>query len=336
MDLDLITIEPQNALSIYTTEGAIAPFLAKVRNEIDAFEADVSTNKGRKEIASFAAKISKVKVYLDDGVGKRLADEQKLIPKKIDACRKHIRDTLEGWRDEVRQPLTDWEDAERARVARHTGAIARLEHLANMGALSMLSTELRSALDEVQAVEVGPACEEYEAAYAKAKDAAVTALTAGIMARERYEAEQAELAALRAAAEERAKKDREEQIAREAADRARREAEEKAAADALRAQEAIQREREAAERREWDLKRQAEDAERRAAEAVEAERRKLEQQKAAEEAEARRRKANMEHRLRINREALHALVNGGIAEDAAKATLKLIITGQVPHVTIEY
>lgn len=336
MDLDLITIEPQNALSIYTTEGAIEPFLAKVRNEIDAFEADVSTNKGRKEVASFAAKISKVKVYLDDGVGKRLADEQKLIPKKIDACRKHIRDTLEGWRDEVRQPLTDWEDAERARVARHTGAISRLEHLASMGALSMLSTELRSALDEVQAVEVGPACEEYEAAYAKAKDAAVTALTAGITARERYEAEQAELAALRAAAEERAKKDREEQIAREAADRAVRAEQERAENERKAAEHKAQQERDAAERRESDLKRQAEDAERRAAEAEASALRRQEEQRLAEQAEADRRQQDKEHRKAINGAALAALVAGGVADETARAVLKLIITGAVPNVTINY
>lgn len=336
MDLDLITIEPQNALSIYTTEGAIEPFLAKVRNEIDAFEADISTNKGRKEIASFAAKISKVKVYLDDGVGKRLADEQKLIPKKIDACRKHIRDTLEGWRDEVRQPLTDWEDAERARVDRHTGAIARLDHLASMGALSVPSAELRSALDEVQAVEVGPACEEYEAAYAKAKDAAVTALTAGITARERYEAEQAELAALRAAVEERAKKDREEQIAREAAEKAARDAEAKAAAEKQRAEDDARREREEAAAREAELKRQAEEAELRAKNAAEAARKQQEAEKIAQEAEAKRREQDKEHRIKINRAALSALMAAGIPEETAKTVLVLIVTRQVPHVTIEY
>lgn len=336
MNLDLVTIPPQDALSVFTTAGAIDPFLAKVRGEIDAFDPDVTTNKGRKEIASFAAKISKVKVYLDEEVGKTLAAEQKEIPKKIDACRKHVRDTLEAWRDEVRKPLTDWEEAEKARIERHTNTIGRLEQIASIAPLQRPVYELKEFLAEIEAVAVGPQCEEYEAAYAKAKAAAISAITEGIAARERYEAEQAELAELRRQAEERAKKDREEQIAREAADRARREAEEKAAADARRAEETILREREAAERREQDLKRAAEDAERRATEAEEAARRRQAQEKAAEEAEAKRREADKEHRGRINREALQALVNGGVAEDAAKAALKLIIAGQVPNVTIRY
>ncbi|QRG06134.1 hypothetical protein EZH22_24610 [Xanthobacter dioxanivorans] len=335
MDLELIQIEPQTALAVFTTENALEPYLQRVRDEVFTFKADVSTSKGRGEIRSFAAKVTKVKTYIE-GIGKGLADEQKLIPKKIDAARKHAKDTLEALAEQARKPLTDWEDAEEARVDAHKNTIARMEQIAGISPLQRPVHELREFLAEIEAIGVGPQCEEYEAAYAKAKDAAVQALTAGIEARGRYEAEQAELAELRRQADERAKKDREEQIAREAAEKAKREAEEKAAADARCAEEAILREREAAERREQDLKRAAEDAERRAADAEEAARRRQAQEKAAEEAEAKRREADKQHRGRVNREALQALVSGGIAEEAAKAVLKLIIAGQVPHVSIRY
>ncbi|MFG1349051.1 hypothetical protein [Xanthobacter autotrophicus] len=335
MELELITIEPQTALAVFTTENALEPYLQKVRDEVDAFDADASTSKGRGEIRSFAAKVTKVKTYIES-VGKGLADEQKLIPKKIDAARKHAKETLEALAEKARKPLTDWENAEEARVERHTNAIARMEQIASIAPLQRPVDELLEFLAEVEAVAVGPQCEEYEAAYAKTKDAAVRALTAGIEARERYEAEQAELAELRRQAEERAKRDREEQIAREAGEKAKREAEEKAAADSRRAEETILREREAAGRREQELKRQAEDAERRAADAVEAERRRQEQEKAAEEAEARRREQDKEHRATINRAALAALVAGGIEAETARAVLKLIIGGQVPHISIRY
>ncbi|ABS68909.1 conserved hypothetical protein [Xanthobacter versatilis] len=336
MNLDLVTIPKADALSVFTTAGAIDPFLSKVRGEIDAFTADVSTAKGRKDIASFAAKISKVKVYLDDEVGKTLAAEQKEIPKKIDACRKHVRDTLETWRDEVRKPLTGWENAEKERVQAHERAILRLDQLADMGKQNVAVDALQLALAEVEAVVVGPKCEEYEAAYAKAKDSAVQALTTGIAARQRYEAEQAELAELRRLAEERAKKDREEQIAREAAERAKRVAEEQAQAAVRRAEEAAQREREAAERREQDLKRAAEDAERRAAEAEENARLRQEQEKAAETAEAKRREQDKEHRRAVNVAALNALVAGGVPEGAAKTALRRIIAGEIPNISIKY
>lgn len=328
MELELITIEPQTALAVFTTENALEPYLQKVRDEVDAFDADVSTSKGRGEIRSFAAKVTKVKTYIES-VGKGLADEQKLIPKKIDAARKHAKETLEALAEKARKPLTDWENAEEARVERHTNAIARMEQIARIAPLQRPVAELLEFLDEVEAVAVGPQCEEYEAAYAKAKEAAVQALTAGIAARERYEAEQAELAELRRQAEERAKMDREEQIAREAAERAKRDAEEQAQAAVRRAEEAAQREREAAERA-------AEDAERRAAEAEETARRRQEQEKAAEEAEAKRREQDKEHRATINRAALAALVAGGIEAETARAVLKLIIGGQVPHISIRY
>lgn len=335
MDLELIQIEPQTALSVFTTPGGLDPFLDRVRQEIDRFEPDMSSAKGRAEIKSFAHKVVKFKTRVE-GIGKALADEQKDVPKKIDAARKYARDKLDAWAEEVRKPLTDWEEAEAKRVAAHEKAIMRLDQLADMGRQNIPADDLRRGLAEAEAVVVGPACQEYEAAYAKAKDAAVTALNAGIAAREKYEAEQAELAELRRQAEERAKKDREEQIAREAAEKVKREAEEKAAADVRRAEEAAQREREAAEARERDLKRAAEDAERRAAEAVEAERRRLEQEKAVEEAMAKRREEDKAHRAKINREALQALVKGGVPEEAAKAALILIATRQVPHVYLEY
>lgn len=335
MDIELITIEPQTALSVFTTEGALEPYLQRVRAEVDAFDADVSTSKGRGEIRSFAAKVTKVKTYIE-GVGKTLKDEQKKIPDKIDAGRRLAWDELDALAKRARQPLTDWENAEKARVARHEGAVRRLEELAAMGALPLPAEQMKAALAEAQAVTVGPECEEYEAAYGKAREAAISALTGGIEARERYEAEQVELAALRAAAEARATKDREEQIAREAAENARREAEEKAAAEVRRAEEAAQREREASERREQELKRAAEDAERRASEAEAAARRRQEEQKAAEEAEARRREQDKEHRAQINRAALEALVAGGINVETAKAVLVLIALRRVPNVIIEY
>ncbi|MFG1413422.1 hypothetical protein V5G24_20130 [Xanthobacter sp. VTT E-85241] len=335
MDLELITIEPTSALVVFTTPKAIEPFLAKVREEIDGFSGDMMTAKGRAEIKSMAHKVTKVKTRLE-AIGKQLADDQKEIPKKIDATRKLVRDTLDKWSDEVRKPVTEWEEAEEARIDRHKGTISRIEQLAGIAHLQIPAEQLRDALAEVDAVTVGPECEEYEAAYAKAKESAVAALTTGIAARERYDAEQAELAALRSAAEERAKKDREEQIARDAAEKATRDAEIKAAAEKQAVEDAARREREASEARELTLKRAAEDAELRAAEAEANALRRQEQQRLAERAEADRRKQDKERRKTINGAALAALVAGGVADETARTVLKLIITGAVPNVTITY
>lgn len=70
---------------------------------------DVSSAKGRRELASIAMNIAKSKVRIDD-VGKNLTSKYKEMPKKIDAGRKYIRDSLDALKDKVREPLTSWEN----------------------------------------------------------------------------------------------------------------------------------------------------------------------------------------------------------------------------------
>ncbi|CAH1662031.1 conserved hypothetical protein [Hyphomicrobiales bacterium] len=321
---ELITIPPQTALQVFTTEDAITPYLAKVREHIDQFSGDISTIKGRKDIASMAYKVAQTKTYLE-GVGKELADEQKQIPKKIDACRKRIRDTLDAWRDEVRAPLTKWEEAEEGRVNAHREAIACLEAYAKPASPETDAATLKGFLSVAQGVVIGPQCEEYEAAYAKAKETAVASLKTAIITRERYEAEQAELEVLRREAEERKQRDREEEIRREAAEQER-----------LRVENAAKAEREAADLREQELKRQAEDAERRVAETETRLKREAEEARAAEEAETRKREADREHRRAINQKALDAFIAGGISREIAIQALMLIAQRAIPNVTIQY
>lgn len=341
---------PQTALQVFTTEGGIDPLIARIRQEVDAFTADISTAKGRAEVKSFAFRITKTKTSLE-AVGKALAAEQKLIPGKIDACRRHTWATLEAMCDEVRKPLTDWEEAEKARVARHHAEIARI-HRAPAAAATV--AEIDACLAEIEALVIGPDLEEFTAEYAIAKDAALRELQGKRVERERYDAEQAELARLRREAEERAAHEREERIRAEAvaAERARAEREaaeerakvERAAAaerarieaDAARAEAAAKAERDAAARREQDLRLAAEAAERRAAETELRLKREAEEEAARVAAEAARREADARRRGKVNREAVAALVAGGIPEDVAKLAVTMIARKAVPHVAISY
>ena len=320
---ELITIEPSDALKVFTMDKAIEPYLAKVRAEIDAFVPDITTISGRKQVASMSFKVAKVKTYLE-GVGKDLADEQKLIPKKIDACRKYIRDTLDTWKDEVRKPLTDWEQAEEDRVKRHEDAIAAIKANSNPPHDENLTT-LRALLRTVEAVDVGPQCEEYEAAYATEREQGIQRLTVAIAAREKYEAEQAELTALRAEADARAEKDREEALKREAAEKATAEAEAKAQA-AL--DDAASRQREAETR--------AREAEDRAAETEARIKREAAAAEAAEKAATLKREEDKQHRGRINRDAVEAFVSGGIDREVAKDVVRLIALKTIPNISIFY
>lgn len=319
----LVTIPDGKALAVFTIDKAMDPFLARIREELDAFVPDIMTATGRKAVASMAYKVAQSKTYLE-GVGKALADEQKEIPKKIDACRKNVRDTLDKWRDEVRKPLTDWEEAEESRVKRHTDTLTNLNDLSRL-APGRDSAGLRESIALVEMVTIGPHCEEFEADYARAKDAAGTALRAELARAETREAEQAELVRLRQEALERAAKDREEEIKRQAA------------AEATRAAEiAAQRKIDA----EAALTKKAQDeAAADVQKAKDTEVRLLKEaadKKAADEVEALRREANKKHCAGINNKAVAAFVKGGMTEKAAMQAVTLIAQKVIPGIVIYY
>ncbi len=363
MSTEVIELPPaETALEVYQKPLGLDPWLEKVRAEVTGHVPDLTTRKGREHIASLAFKVRKSKTALD-ALGKKLVDDLKDVPKRIDAERKRMRDMLDALADDVRRPLTEWEEAEEARVQGHKGAIEGIAALAvNSGEGS---ESIRAAIGAVEAVEIGPQWEEFEAEAARTKDKALAGLRERLTARDAYEAEQAELARLRADAAAREQKEREERIAREAAERAQREAESKAQAER---EAAIRREQEvkaAAERRELELRLAAERAERERVEAIqaaerekaeaarreaqakadaeerqrlaiEAERKRVADEQARVEREARAREADKAHKKSINNAALAAFVAGGMPEDCAKAAVTLIAKGQIPAVRIIY
>lgn len=349
---DIVLLPPkETALQVYSAPQGLDPYLQKIKAELDAFVPDVSTKKGRDAIASIAYKVAKGKTALDN-IGKDLVAELKDVPKKIDAERKRMRDLLDVWKDEVRKPLTDWEEAEEARQARHKTGIELIQQAAE--AHDFTACTLRTTLAAIETQTIDSSWEEFEAEAHRAKAKTVEALQKAIAEREKHEAEQAELARLRAEAVAREQKEREERIARDAAERAQREAEAKAQAER---EAVIRREQEAkaaADRRELELKLAAEraerekaeaiqreqqakaDAERRAAEAVEAEKRRVAAQAAAEAAEVKRRERDKAHKAAINRAALDAFVSGGMTEECAKLAVTLIAKKSIPAVSIAY
>ena len=82
---EIVTIPRADALQVYTTPGAIDPYLGKIKTEVDGFLAlgmTVETDKGRKAIRSMAFRMARTRAALEN-IGKALADEVKAIPKKV-------------------------------------------------------------------------------------------------------------------------------------------------------------------------------------------------------------------------------------------------------------
>ena len=338
--------EGADHMAYFSKPGTASLFLSMVRSKIDEFEApSAATSEGRAEIKRFAMKVVRSKTYLEE-IGAECAKQAKELPKVIDANRKQLRDTLDAWRDEIRAPVTEWEAAEEKRVEALADILRGVQAMA-MNMEGRPASELRDCLAAVDGTALGPHLQEFEEEIARAVEQSRATLTAAIAAREKADAEQAELEALRREKADRDRKDAEERAAREAADKARREAEEASAREIERREQAARAEREAieakataereaAERRERELKQQAEEAERRAAETEARVKREAAEKAAQEEADRKAREADKEHRRRINSEALKAILQCGLTEGQAVNVMTAIVRGDVPHVTISY
>lgn len=313
----------ETALAVFSTTGGLDPYMGQIRGVVDAFVPDVSTTKGREAIASMAHKIARAKTALD-GVGKDVVAELKELPKRVDKERKRMRDTLDQWRDEVRMPLTEWERIEDERVAAHKAKVDALAACAQ-ALEGKTVAQLRAALEQLQACEVDESWQEFEPEGHHVKAGSLETLQRALAARETYEAEQAELARLRAEAEARAKRDEEERTAREAAEQAVRAAQAE--------QERLKAAVEEAERQRLEAIAQSEE---RARLAVEAERKRVADEQARQDAEALARSADVARHAAVNRAALDAFMKAGFYEDDAKYIVTLIAKGQIPAVSITY
>jgi hypothetical protein len=115
-ELELVETKTLNALVIFTEPDGLDAILKGIEKKVSGIVPDISTVKGRKEIASLAYKVAQSKTLLDK-LGAELTTEWKEKAKKVDVSRKHARDFLDSLKDRVRQPLTGWEEAEAKRIA---------------------------------------------------------------------------------------------------------------------------------------------------------------------------------------------------------------------------
>ena len=311
----VITIEDisaENAPAIYVT-GGLEQFFCAVASEVKTEVPDLTTRKGRERIASLAAKVSKSKAAVERP-GRDYLKRLKEMPKVVEAELREFVTKMDALRDATRQPLTDWEATEQARKDRHVDAVQSIHDFC-LDLSDINAAVLLESIASVEAIRMGDQWEEFEAEAARAKDSTLIALRAALIKREQYEAEQAELARLRAEKEAQAQRDREAEIARQSAEKANQEAERRA-----------QAEREVAANREQALidqaaarQREAEQATRDAEAAAERQRRQLQLQAeqaqlAAEQAEANRAAAE----LRAEQERISAERRQAQAVEQAK------------------
>ncbi|MGF2439190.1 hypothetical protein BFW94_12630 [Enterobacter ludwigii] len=318
---DLIVIEKQNAMAVFTTKEQLDPIIEAIEKEARSLVPDVSTRKGRDAIASMAHKVARSKTYIDNA-GKDLVAELKALPKQIDESRRIVRERLEALKDEVRRPLTEWEaeqeriKAEEAMNALHVEALGMNEEF-NRQRAAQIEADHEMAL--LMNDKFDRDCEEQRRQAQQAQ-------------RERDER-------LKQEAAEQARRDAEAKHKAEIEAAARREAEEKARA------ELAERQRIEAEQRAEREKQEAEArAEREKAAAVEAERLKAKQAEEKRLAEEKRiadeqakREADVKHRKAVGTNIVNALTSHtSLTREQAIEVLTALKDDLIPCAKIHY
>lgn len=367
----IATLVEQSPVVVLTDHQQRDAFYAHIQSEVDAFEPDLSTEKGRKAIASLAYKITRTKTAIDDA-GKKLNEDARARINAVDAERRVVKEKLTTLAAQVRAPLTKWEADEEERVKDCRAVIDGIKSSAVVTIEDTAETVRARGVGvwntAIDADRFGNMAAEANAA----KDMAVTTLKSALARLTKEDADRAELDRLRKEAAEREERDRIEREAREAEERAaaevkaaeaKRIADEQAAearriaaekAEAERVERAKQEAAEAEQRKaqEEQAKRDREHAEQLAAErrrveeieqAAQAERDRAAKVEAARQAEVKRiadeqaaRDADQAHRGAVMKAAKEAIMTCGTDEETAKKIVLLIRAGEVPNVTLRF
>jgi hypothetical protein len=334
----LVLVQAQPLEKLFE-RATIDPILEQIKAQCRSIATDISTESGRKAIASLAFKIAKTKTFIESQRVTLVASEKKRLA-MIDSEGKRIREELDALKDEVRKPLTDWERAEELRVEGHEQTILALTGAANLGLASVADVEARLAY--VKSFNLS-AMQEFTKRAEQARDVSLASLQLRLAQAHKEESDRAELERLRLEQAARAQKERDEAIAA----RARADAEAKTKEAEARAHKA-EAEKLAAELREKEqaalankrLENERKAAEKRALaekeEAVKLERDRVERQRKAQADAEAKREADKRHSMKIKNGAIAALVAGGMQEPAASLAIELISKGQVPNVKIVY
>lgn len=333
--------------------NSLSLFVEAVRAEVIGEVPDLTTDKGRKRIASLAATVARSKTAVD-GVGRAYLKQLKGLPKIIEAELREFEADMNAVRDEVRKPLSDWEAEKEKAKAVVQEAMDELTNYYTLPAEGCDSQAIRFRIAQLEspAPKVEVFGDRLEEAVTK-QQYGLDILSKALDERLNFEKDQEELERLRKEAAAREEQDRIKAAADKAVeDERQRVAQQQQAQrdeDARKIREAEERVQRAEQGRQA-VERQAEQERQQAAQREEQARLDEQQRQRNEQAEQQRqqtaREANRAHCGAINKAALDALLAVNMSADGqvesflsaaeAKAIITAIIRGQIPAVTIQY
>lgn len=362
--LAVIEIKKETALTVFTAEKGLDPYLAELeaRARASIAGADVSTIAGQDIIRSVSYSVSKSKKPLETLAADLKKDAYALVD-KVNTERDRGIKILDDLQKELRRPLTEWETAEKNRVDGHKArlqSILDLEVFENTAAyknpdgsfsLKPESYHVNQRLETLDGICKDVNWQEFAESAKAAIEKVRAALSDMLVQMKKAEADAAELARLRKEQAEREQKERDERIAAEAAAKAKAESEAKAAKEASDLAAEVQREKDAAAKALLSAEKEKQDAifaaakaereaEAKAAKAVQDEKDRVAAAKLAEEKAEAARAADKAHKAKINNAAvasIKALPAFTLFPDVGIQELIVAIAkGEIPNVTIKY
>lgn len=329
-DLTVIEIKPEQAPALFSPNGLDA-FLEQIKQAVNEVP-DLSTDKGRKRIASLAAQVSRSKTAIEKP-GREYLKRLKAAVKPAEQEIKRFVDECDALRDATRQPLTEWE-AEQERIAAEKAAEEERLRIEAEEKAALEALKKQFDADHEIALLLN---EKFDRDAAEAKAEAERQRIAHEEELKRQAAEQAKREADEAAKREieaAAAREREALLAKELAERERIESEQRAEREKQEALAKAERERIAAEEKAKCEKEEAIQRERAAAEAREQSR--LAEEKRIKDEEARR-AADENHRKVIGTAVVNGLIaHAGLSREDAIAAFVALKENLIPHVTINY
>lgn len=142
---------PEQVFAPGGIKAAVTVLKAEVRAQ--AASLDISTEKGRKQIASLAYKVAQSKTALDK-IGKDLTADWQRQTNLVNEDRRYLRDEMDALKDEVRKPLDDYLASDAARIAAHEAALAEIEILASVDGLT--ADQINERIWKVPAIDARP------------------------------------------------------------------------------------------------------------------------------------------------------------------------------------
>lgn len=351
---EIATFAPDNPVAVFQSADQVDKLIADIEAVVNSHKPDLTTKKGRADIASLARKVVTTKTTLD-AAGKKLNEDRRALIDAVDEQRRSIRTRLDALRDKARKPLDDWEAAE---VERESSVKRTMDAIDGMltRAIDANSEELGNYIADLNSLVFdADVFQDWLPIAVAAKSKALESLSGHLTRTQKAEADDAELLRLQQAAAERDEQDRQ-RIAAEAAI----EQERVATAQRLKDEQEIEAKR-LKDDADADAKRLADiaDAEKRATEAATlkaaqeaqaaidaatAETKRLQDAEDARVAEAARvqreqdaRDADRKHRGEVMKSAKEAIMaHSGAVEEVAKKIVLAIVAGEVPNVTLKF